>query len=94
MRTDIFGLAPRQHDMFGVEQETFDQPMTEAEIREELREAVALLRCSDTMPWSTALTLRIITMFPDIASKLPTEEAAELVEAFTTEIKRLRREAA
>ena len=94
MRTDIFGLAPRQHDMFGVPQETFDVPMTEAEIRTELREAVALLRRSDTMPWSTALTLRVITMFPDIATKLPTEEAAELVEAFTAEIKRLRREAA
>lgn len=94
MRTDIFGLAPRQHDMFGVAQETFDQPMNEAEIRAELSEAIALLRRSDSMPWSTALTLRIITMFPDIATKLPAGEAAELVEAFTAEIKRLRREAA
>ena len=94
MRTDIFGLAPRQHDMFGVEQETFDQPMTKAEIRAELREAIALLQRSDEMPWTTALTLRVITMFPDIAGKLPADEAARLVTEFDTQIKRLRREAA
>lgn len=94
MRTDIFGLAPRQHDMFGAPQESFDEPMSVEEIRAELSEAVELLRRSDEMPWSTAMTLRIITMFPDIASKLPEPEATELVAAFNTEMKRLRREAA
>ena len=94
MRTDIFGLAPRQLDMFGVPQETFDEPMTVEEIRVELRQAVALLCASEDLPWPTALTLRIVTMFPDIASKLPPEEAAELNSAFNTEIKRLRRQAA
>ena len=94
MRTDIFGLAPRQHDMFGVPQETFDKPMTIEEIRVELRQAVALLCAAEDLPWSTALTLRIVTMFPDIASKLPREEAVELNAAFNAEIKRLRRDAA
>lgn len=94
MRTDIFGLAPRQHDMFGAPQESLDAPMTVAEIRDELNEALALLRRSDEMPWSTAMTLRIVTMFPEIATKLPATEAAELVAEFSVEMKRLRREAA
>ena len=94
MRTDIFGMAPRQHDMFGAPQESFDLPMTPEEIRAELTEAVALLRRSDELPWSIALTLRIVTMFPDIAAKLPEPEAAVLVQEFNSEIRRLRREAA
>lgn len=94
MRTDIFGMAPRQHDMFGAPQESLDVPMTVEEIRQELNEAVALLRRSDKLPWSTAMTLRIITMFPEIASKLPDGDAAELVVAFEAEMKRLRRKAA
>jgi hypothetical protein len=64
MRTDIFGLAPRQHDMFGVPQETFDEPMTLEEIRAELRETLELLRNSKALPWSTPLMLRVDTMFP------------------------------
>ena len=94
MRTDIFGLAPRQQDMFGVEQESFDEPMSVEEIRQELNEAVALLRRSTEMPWSTALTLRIITMFPDIAARLPDDEAEAIVASFNAEMERLRRKAA
>lgn len=94
MRTDIFGLAPRQHDMFGAVQESFDTPMTLDEIRRALRDAVDLLHASEKMPWPTRQELRIRTMFPEIASKLPPDEAAELIEAFASEMRRLRREAA
>lgn len=94
MRTDIFGMAPRQHDMFGVPQETFDIPMTVDDIRAELTEALALLRCSDSMPWPVKLELQVRNMFPEIAGKLPKEEAAALVAAFDAEILRLRPQAA
>jgi hypothetical protein len=94
MRTDIFGLAPRQHDLFGVEQETLDEPMTVEEIRQELNAAVALLRRSAELPWPTALTLRVITMFPEIAAKLPDDEASEIVACFNVEMERLRLKAA
>ena len=94
MRTDIFGLAPRQHDMFGAPQETFDTPMTVEEIRVELREALDLLQSSDAMPWPVKLELQVRNMFPEIASKLPSAEAADLVRAFDLEIVRLRPEAA
>lgn len=94
MRTDIFGLAPRQQDMFGVEQETFDEPMTEAEIRRELTETVAMLRNAKVLPWSVPLMLRVDTMFPEIAEKLPREEAVGLIAAFRLEMHRLRDKAA
>ena len=94
MRTDIFGLAPRQHDMFGVPQETFDLPMTEAEIRRELVETIDLLRSAKVLPWSVPLMLRIDTMFPEIAGKLPPEEASGLVAAYRLEMHRLRDRAA
>ena len=94
MRTDIFGLAPRQHDMFGVPQETFDVPMTVAEIRAELLTTLDMLRAAETMPWPTRMMLRIETMFPDIAAKLPADEAEALVGRFLCEMSRLRAKAA
>ena len=94
MRTDIFGLAPRQHDMFGVPQETFDVPMTEAEIRRELTGTIDLLRRAEVLPWAVPLMLRIDTMFPEIAGKLPVDEASELIAAFKLEMHRLRDKAA
>ena len=94
MRTDIFGLAPRQQDMFGVPQETFDEPMTVDEIRTELEETIELLRKSETLPWSTKLMLQVDTMFPEIVEKLPADEATELVSAYRLEMHRLRNKAA
>lgn len=92
MRTDIFGLAPRQQDMFGAPQEAFDTMMTDDEIRTELGEVLDLLRTSDAMPWGTRLMLQINTMFPEIAARLP--EGESLIAAFNTEMRRLRKEAA
>ena len=94
MRTDVFGLAPRQHDMFGVAQETFDEPMTVEEIRAELLATLDLLRTSEAMPWPVRTMLRIETMFPDIAARLPPGEAETLVERFLSEMSRLRTKAA
>ena len=93
MRTDIFGLAPRQGDMFGAVQETFDVPMTVAEIRAELRATLDQLRTADVMPWPTRMMLRIETMFPEIAAKLPADEAEAFVTQFTHQIMRLRSKA-
>ena len=94
MRTDIFGLTPRQHDMFGAPQGTFDTPMTLDEIRRELGETLETLRAAETFPWPTRQMLTISTMFPDIAGKLPCDEAQVLIQEFNAEMRRLRREPA
>lgn len=86
-RTDIFGRAPRQHDLFGVAQEPFDEPMTVEKIRQKLTDAVALLRRSVEKPWSTALPLRIAPMFLKIASKLAHDKAAALAASFNAQMK-------
>lgn len=94
MRTDIFGLTPRQHDMFGAPQGTFDTPMTVEEIRRELNETLAELTKAETMPWPPRAALATINMFPDLANRLPPDEAAKLNAAFNHEVERLRRRAA
>ena len=71
MRTDIFGLSPRQHDMFGEPQSSFDTMMSDDEIRAELQEVIDLLKGSGVMPWETRQMLQISNMFPEIAAKLP-----------------------
>ncbi|MFM9853385.1 MAG: hypothetical protein ACKVOJ_11355 [Sphingomonadaceae bacterium] len=63
MRTDVHGLAIRQHDMFGQPQGSFELPMTQAEICAELSRVLDELRA---------------------------EQAATLVAAFETEMRRLR----
>jgi hypothetical protein len=94
MRTDIFGLAPRQQDMFGEPQGALDTMMTEEEIRAELQEVIDLLRASAVIPWETRQMLRISNMFPEIAAKLPADESAQFIGAFDLEMNRLRKAAA
>lgn len=94
MRTDIFGLSPRQHDMFGEPQSSFDTMMTDNEIRAELQGVIGLLRVSDVIPWETRQMLQISNMFPEIAAKLPADEAVELSNEFALEMNRLRKAAA
>ncbi len=94
MRTDIFGLAPRQQDMFGEPQGVLDTMMTENEIRAELKEVIDLLLSSDVMPWEARQMLQIFNMFPEIAAKLPSAEADKFVARFNTEMQRLRKAAA
>jgi hypothetical protein len=94
MRTDIFGLAPRQQDMFGEPQESFDTMMTGEEIRTELQDVIDLLRASTVTPWETRQMIQISNMFPEIAARLPEGEAAKFVDAFNAEMQRLRRVAA
>ncbi len=94
MRTDIFGLTPRQHDMFGGEEQALDTPMTLGEIHAELTRTIDLLRASETMPWPVRQALQIRTMFPEIAMKLPRAEREALIEQFETELRRLRRDVA
>ncbi len=94
MRTDIFGLAPRQQDMFGEPQGSLDTMMTDDEIRTELQEVIDLLRASNVMPWETRQMLQISNMFPEIATRLSDIEAAKFVETFNIEMHRLRKAAA
>lgn len=94
MRTDIFGLAPRQHDMFGEPQSSFDTVMSDDEIRSELQDVIDLLTASDTIPWETRQMLQISNMFPELAARLSDVEAAKFVGAFNGEMQRLRRVAA
>ena len=94
MRTDIFGLSPRQHDMFGEPQISFDTMMTDYEIRAELQGVLDLLRVSDVIPWETRQMLQISNMFPELAAKLPVDEAVELSSEFALEMNRLRKAAA
>jgi hypothetical protein len=91
MRTDIFGLAPRQHDMFGETQSAFDTMMSDDEMRAELQEVIDLLRCSDVMPWETRQMQQISNMFPEIATHLPDTEAQKYIELFNCEMNRLRK---
>lgn len=90
MRTDIYGLTPRQHDMFGEPQGMFDTPMSVDEIRRELEETLGVLRAADAMPWPPKRMLETVNMFPALASKLPADEAARLNAAFEAEMRRLR----
>lgn len=90
MRTDIYGLTPRQHDMFGAPRGTFDTPMSLDEIRRELEETLAVLRAADAMPWPAKRMLETVNMFPALASELPDDEAAALNAAFDAEMRRLR----
>lgn len=93
MRTDIFGLTPRQHDMFGEPQGTFDTPMTIDDIRAELERTVTELRAASVMPWPVRRMQAIDIMFPDHAARLPESERAALVDAFEAEMRRLGRRA-
>jgi hypothetical protein len=94
MRTDIFGLAPRQHDMFGEPQGSFDTMMSADEIRSELQDVIDLLRASPSIPWETRQMLQISNMFPEIAAKLPPVEAANFIRDFNSEMNLLRKAAA
>jgi hypothetical protein len=94
MRTDIFGLAPRQQDMFGEPQGSFDTVMTDDEIRAELQDVINLLQTSNIIPWETRQMLQISNMFPEIAARLSDQEATEFVRTFNSEMHRLRRAAA
>lgn len=94
MRTDIFGLSPRQHDMFGGEEKTLDQPMTVDEIRAELTSALDLLEASAEMPWPARRAILVRNMFPEIATKLPPAERDALIARFDTQMRRLRPAAA
>lgn len=90
MRTDIFGLATRQHDMFGAPQESFDTPMTLEDMRAELREALSELEAADTFPWSPSRATAQRVMFGEMAGKLPEQERDALMAAFNAELRRLR----
>lgn len=90
MRTDVHGLAIRQHDMFGAPQGSFELPMTQAEIHVELTRVLDELRASETMPWETKEMQRNSIMFPDMAARLDPDEALPLITAFETELRRLR----
>ncbi len=90
MRTDPYGLTPRQHDMFGAPEPTVDTPMTPDDIRRELERTLATLREAKAMPWTTRHMLEVVVMFPDLAGRLPAVEAARLVAAFEGEMRRLR----
>lgn len=94
MRTDIFGLAPRQQDMFGEPQSSFDTVMSDDEIRAELQDVIDLLTASNAIPWETRQMLQISNMFPELAARLSDVEAAKFVGAFNSEMQRLRRVAA
>jgi hypothetical protein len=94
MQTDIFGIAPRQRDMFGEPQASLDTMMTDDEIRVELRKVIDLLLASSVMPWETRQMLQINNMFPEIASKLPSAEAVAFSTEFNREMNRLRKVAA
>ena len=90
MRTDVFGLAPRQQDMFGEPQGIFDTMMSDDEIRTELQEVIDLLSASNAIPWETRQMIQISNMFPEIAGRLPCAEAARFTGEFDHHMNRLR----
>lgn len=91
MRTDVFGITPRQHELFGVAEPVLDHPMTADDIRAELDRTLAELRAADAIPWPVRRMLETETMFPDHAARLPNGEGDALVAAFEAELRRLGR---
>lgn len=90
MRTDIFGLATRQHDMFGAPQESFDTPMTLDDMRAELQDALRELEDADAFPWSPTRATSQRIMFEEMAGKLPDLEREALMADFNMQLRRLR----
>lgn len=90
MRTDIFGLATRQHDMFGAPQESFDTPMTLDDMRVELRAALSELDAADIFPWSPTRANAQRVMFGEMAGKLPEQERDVFMASYNAELRRLR----
>lgn len=90
MRTDIFGLATRQHDMFGAAQGSFDLPMTLDDMRAELTAALEELAEADALPWSPTRVTAHRVMFAEMAGKLPADEKAALMRALNAHLRRLR----
>ena len=58
-------------------------------VRAELLRVLAEVRGAQTLPWDARRALYWRTVFPQMTSWLPDEEAAELRFPFETEIKRL-----
>jgi hypothetical protein len=59
------------------------------EVRRDLLRLVAQARAAESMPWEPRKVRLYRTIFPQMATWLPEEEAAQLCFEFETELKRL-----
>ena len=92
---DLFGVPPAQGSLFGEGEDRMQAPQRSTrpdpdKIRSQLRAVIAKARRAETLPWPERETRMWQTVFPNMASWLPEEEAEQLVFEFTAEIERLK----
>ena len=96
--TDLFGHTPAQGSLFGEGEDRMQAPQQRStpipEIaRKRLNGVLAKARAAETMPWPERDVRMWQTVFPNMASWLPEEEARQLCFEFEQEIERLSRAA-
>jgi hypothetical protein len=83
-----YSTDPRQLDMFGPPPaQTCDTDP--AEVRAELMAVLAKARAAPQVPWDAEQASLYRTVFPQMASWLPADEAARLRREFAAELDRL-----
>jgi hypothetical protein len=78
-----------QPDMFGPEPVQTYRPDPD-KVRRRLHKMLADARAAQTMPWEPAIVSLYQTIFPQMSSWLPEEEAAQLRFEFDAQLERLK----
>lgn len=85
--------ADRQSDLFGGHKPAPrwqpDYTPDPAKIRRKMEDMIEQLRVADTMPWTADRLAHRRTVFPQMSSWLPDDEAYQLRERFDAELNRL-----
>jgi hypothetical protein len=83
---DMFGNVPQPERQAPRQRE----PLTAADIREQMLALIVALRRADEMPFEPTEMKKRIAMFPIMAQWLAPEEGEQLVLQFEAEVERLR----
>jgi hypothetical protein len=91
---DLFGKNSAQGSLFGDGEDRMQVPQRSDEpdpavIRKRLHALIATARAAQTMPWDEHDARVWQLIFPNMASWLPEDEAAQLRFEFTQEMQRL-----
>ncbi|MGZ8363861.1 MAG: hypothetical protein ACXW3D_08085 [Caulobacteraceae bacterium] len=82
-----------QLNLFAKQPSTERRPPNLDSIRKYLRGLLRLARNAEQMPWGEAEAGKWERFFPELADELPPEEGAELKQAFSAELDRLKKAA-
>lgn len=69
------------------------QPLTAADVREQMLALIATLREADEIPFEDAVMRKHVAMFPIMAQWLEPEDGEQLVFQFEAEVERLKKAA-